>query len=492
MSEKTTPKSSLSRREFLKVSGATSAALSLVGIGAAGYAAGKDFDSYTGWEQIYEGGSQFFNRKAYEVDSPTYEVAGPTSRADNRVEGRAHFGKLKDAMKDGWVPEDGIDALPDYLADFYNKDPKRLENARYRAEVLEPLQIENRTKYNQQWEIAMAWGSAYGVTRPARPNTPPEEWDFDGIREEPLKFKSKDHASELIKKVAHTFGATLVGITKLNHDWVYGYGLRGAEDGGAYKVPSHWEYAIAITTPHEWDQMGGNPTYGTSSDAYNRSSIAAARIKEFIKKLGYPARVHSPNTSYDLLAVPVCVDAGIAEQGRHIFSIAPELGANHRPAVITTNMPMTIDKPIDFGVQDFCMSCKICADYCPSNAISQEDDARKNVRGYLRWDMDVDACYNFWGIALGNGGCRVCLAVCPYSRKANWVHNVARKISAADPTGIFDTGLIWMQETFFEGPEKEDYYPPNHPDGDGYNASYRPAPEWMQVEKWFSNVDVTW
>lgn len=490
MSEKEVSNGKLSRRDFLKVSGVASAALSLAGVSAAGIGAGKDFDSYTGWEDIFEGGAQFVDRKKFEVDKPTYEVVGPTRRCDQRVEGRGHFGALAAAKKEGWTMEAGIDALPAHLAAFYKENPECLELANYRHEVLEPLQKENQKKYGMQWALAEAWASGYEATRPARPNVPPEEWDFRDMREEPLTFKSPDHASALIKKVAHTFGATLVGITKLNPDWVYGYDLRGAEPG-PFDVPGWWEYAIAVTTPHEWGQMLGNPTYGTSSDAYNRSSLAAARLEAFIRELGYPARVHSPNTGYDLLAVPVCIDAGIGEQGRHIFSIAPELGANHRPAIVTTSLPMTIDKPIDFGVQEFCQTCKICAEYCPSNSISFEEEPTEVVRGYKRWTLNTDTCYNFWGTALGNGGCRVCLAVCPYSRRATWVHKTAAAISRIDPTGLADIGLIWMQDSFFPGPDKEEYYPPNHPDGNGWNASYRPGPDWMLTEKWF-NVEATW
>ena len=490
MSEKTDGNAKLSRREFLKATGVASAVLSLAGASAGGVGAGTDFDTFTGWGASFEGGDQYFDGKAYEVDEPTYKKVGTSRRADPRVEGRGHFGTYKKAKGAGWTPDQGIDALPPHLAAFYKENPDSQVAADYRHDVLEPLQKENQKKYGLQWQLSKTWSSAYSAVKPARPDSPPEEWDYRNVPDEALKFKTPDHAAELIKKVAHTFGATLVGITRLNPDWVYSHDLRGAEKG-PYDVPEHWEYAIAVTTPHEWGQMAANPTYGLSSDAYNRSSIAGARLESFIQRLGYSARLHSPNSGYDLLAVPVCIDAGIGEQGRHIFSIAPELGSNHRPAIITTSLPMTIDKPIDFGVQDFCKNCQICADYCPGNSIFNGDDAIMTVRGYEHWYLDPDACYNFWGTALGNGGCRVCLAVCPYSRKANWVHKTAAAISRVDPTGLADLSLVWMQDTFFPSPEKEEYYPPNHPDGDGWNASYRPGPEWMLTEKWF-DVEVTW
>lgn len=101
--------------------------------------------------------------------------------------------------------------------------------------MLEPLQKENQEKHGLQWHLSRTWSSAYCGVRPDRPDTPREDWDYGNTPDgEAMKFKTPDHASELIKKVAHTFGATLVRITKLNPDW---------------------EYAIAVTTPA---QVGPN------------------------------------------------------------------------------------------------------------------------------------------------------------------------------------------------------------------------------------------
>ena len=59
MSEK---KSSVSRRGFLKIAGLTGAGVQAGALVGAGVAAGKDPESYTGWES-FNPGTQFFNRK---------------------------------------------------------------------------------------------------------------------------------------------------------------------------------------------------------------------------------------------------------------------------------------------------------------------------------------------------------------------------------------------------------------------------------------------
>jgi hypothetical protein len=86
---------------------------------------------------------------------------------------------------------------------------------------------------------------------------------------------------------------------------------------------------------------------------------------------------------------------------------------------------------------------------------------------------------NFWFSNLGNIGCRLCIAVCPYTRKANWMHKTARDISIADPTGLTDKVLAKMQKWLYAGPDPQAYYIPSL---GGENASYRNPPWWLRAE----------
>ena len=52
--------------------------------------------------------------------------------------------------------------------------------------------------------------------------------------------------------------------------------------------------------------MLSNPTYGTTSDGYARSSMAAYRIAAFIRSLGYAARAHTPYNGYDVMVPANC------------------------------------------------------------------------------------------------------------------------------------------------------------------------------------------
>jgi reductive dehalogenase len=490
----------LSRRDFLKIGGLAGAALTVGGTAGAAYAAGKDYDSYTGWES-FEGTTQFFDRKPYEFDGPAYTPVGETRRASKLTEFVfARVGYLHHMFMEGWTPEDGIEALGEPYTSFYKEDPEAFELDMERETKIMPEAMQNHAKYDEYFALAEAysigWENLFSFY-PAEPTEPPEISDYQLTRaglagpevvpiREPLPFKSPDHASKLIKKMAHLYGATMVGIARLNPDYVFQYNIRGGEPG-PYEVPSHWEYAIVVGVPQEWDQVLANPAHGTSYDGYNRVRNCSGRLAAFVKALGYPARSHHPPDKYDLVVPPITVDAGLGQLGRHGFVITPETGGSFRTAVVTTNLPMTVDKPIDFGVAEFCKTCKICAEQCPSGAISLADSPEDlpPLRGYQHWYINTTKCFNFWMQAMGPLGCRLCIATCPYSRKNNWVHDMSRTVDANDPTGMANDALVWMQRSFFKAPEAHEYMPPP----EGRFAGYRPAPEWLEIENYF-DVDV--
>jgi reductive dehalogenase len=467
--------SKMHRRTFLKATGAAGALAGGAGLGFFGYGAGRDPGSYTGWT-LHEGAHQSFERKKWEVDQPHYERTGPTSRPDARTD--VIFYRRPTLMRLRRKEVKADDLEEPYRA-FYSKNPDVLElDLLFMNDVL-PKQRKDMEEFGKQFLLAEAWSSAMGAVYPAPIDEPPEISDFPRRRTEPLKMKSPEKTTRLVKKIAHALGSTLVGIARLNRSWVYLYPMRGRgfEPDKPLEVPKHWEFAIVVGTPMSWDPLYSNPNYGTSNDAYSRSRIIAFRVADFIKRLGYPARPHTPGASYDLMVPPIMVDAGLGEQGRHSVVITPEVGCNFRPAVVTTNIPLVPDKPIDFGVQDFCKTCMICAENCPSGAITTK--GKVEIRGYTRYPLNSAKCHNFWHSTLGSMGCRLCIAVCPYTRKANWLHRTALKASMHDPTGLVDNVLTGLQKKFYPGPDPQKYYIPSL---GGENASYREPPWWLRTE----------
>jgi len=139
---------------------------------------------------------------------------------------------------------------------------------------------------------------------------------------------------------------------------------------------------------------------------------------------------------------------------------------------------------------DFCKKCKICAEQCPSGAIPFDDEPQTVVRGFKRWKLNEEKCYQQWasGPTQDGLGCRVCIGVCPYSRKNTWIHAISREMEPRDPTGLVSQGLLAMQKNFFKFHEAEDY----RSDWDGgKEASYHNPPWWMRAEN-FLEIEKDW
>ena len=518
-------KSAVSRREFFKIGGTVAAGLQVGAVAGAGLAAGKDPATHTGWQHL-DDHTQFVDRTKMIRKGPAYQIVGEVRRPQATESVMERQGLIMNNMQQykamissfdaGEAPKEDaggmsmgekdpnqaekrmssmtgmkyppLNAFKEPMLSWYKERPEQYELDRVRMEEIMPIKKKDSEKYKEYYSLINAWSDSWATSEPI--TEPPELSDFkigsNNKIGDPRPFKSPAHAAKLIKKVAHHFGATMVGITTIEPDWCYNYNLRGSKERGSYEVPKHWKYVIAFGVPHQWEQVNSNPNSGTSFDAYSRSSIAARRLETFIKSLGYPARRHSPMDGYDLIAVPYLVKAGLGEQGRHGIAITPETGSNFRAAFVTTSLEMEIDQPIDFGVQAFCEHCQICADICPSGSISKADSNEgMNTRGYSHWEINQTSCYNFWMQSMGGMGCRLCLIACPYSRKSNWLHSLARKVDSKDPTGLVDNGLTYMQKNLFEAPEAHEYLPPP----DGNFANFREPPEWLQVKNYL-DIDV--
>jgi epoxyqueuosine reductase len=506
MSDEQKTATSLSRRSFLKIAGLVGVAAQAGGLVASGIRAGEDHTTYTGWES-FNPGTQFFNRTPFEVPFPKHVPVGETARPSlitDYVFGRVATFEQAFNQNPGWTLSDPITDLdlPREVIEFYREFPERLEwDYKTFSETI-PTNMQDRQQYGSYFRLADAYSAGYSSVRTLlpRPQAPPPISDYAPIGANvsdpdnvprigaPVPFKSPELASEFIKEMAHRYGSTLVGITRTNLDYVYSDGWRGCpEDYNFSELPESWEYAIVLGVPMEWDVVMASPQSSSSFDGYSRVSMAALYLEGCLKNLGYAARSHTPDTGYDLICPPLAVEAGLGEVARTGFCLTPELGLNFRTAVITTNIPLAIDNPIEFGVADFCKKCKLCAEGCPSGAISMADSPDGMViRGYEHWYINNGACYNFWRETMGPMGCRLCVVTCPYTRKNNWVHDLGRTLDSRDPTGLVGSGLLWMEQTFFDAPEAIDYRRP--PDGEF--ATYRPEPFYLQSDKYL-DIEIT-
>jgi len=222
--------------------------------------------------------------------------------------------------------------------------------------------------------------------------------------------------TKMVKETARMYGADLVGICKLNNDWMYSHDLEGRK----LSLPSNCRYVIVMAVRMELERLEDTPTFTAGTEtalAYSKMAFIVACLAEFIRYLGYTA---IPSGNDTALSIPLAVDAGLGELGRNGLLITPEYGPSVRICKVFTDMPLIPDKPLKFGVVEFCRSCKLCSMKCEAGAISFDDEASyrtvcpSNNEGVLRWAVDHDKCYMFW---LENGvDCSKCIAVCPFAR----------------------------------------------------------------------------
>jgi epoxyqueuosine reductase QueG len=78
-------------------------------------------------------------------------------------------------------------------------------------------------------------------------------------------------------------------------------------------------------------------------------------------------------------------------------------------------MPLAVDTPFEFGVQETCLNCNLCSNNCPGDAIP--NDTFVLTEGIRRWVTDVEKCYVY--SRLRAEYCHICVDVCPYVHKAN-------------------------------------------------------------------------
>ncbi len=150
-----------------------------------------------------------------------------------------------------------------------------------------------------------------------------------------------------------------------------------------------------------------------SMRAYLRFSLLGGVIANQIRALGYSARVHSVMDG-EVLQPPLLLLSGLGEVSRiGEVVLNPLLGPRLKSGAVTTSMPMTHDKPIDFGLQNFCENCNKCARECPSGAITAGPKLMFN--GYEIWKSDSQKCTNYRITNEGGAMCGRCMKTCPWN-----------------------------------------------------------------------------
>ena len=186
----------------------------------------------------------------------------------------------------------------------------------------------------------------------------------------------------------------------------------------------------AIVVCHEMDHdlllTVPSALSGTATGVgYSQDVVTLLALAQYIRNLGYRAYASMNDTA---ASIPYAIKAGLGEYGRHGLLIAPEIGPRLRIGKIFTDLPLAHDRPIRFGVEEFCQICRRCSDGCPPKAIAAGDPStaihnRSNILGVEKWTTDAEKCFDFWVSQITD--CSICIRVCPYNRGyPKWIERI--------------------------------------------------------------------
>jgi ferredoxin len=230
-----------------------------------------------------------------------------------------------------------------------------------------------------------------------------------------------------LKSLSYFLGAELTGVCEIPK-----YAWYSHVDGGR-EVECRHKYAIVMLIDQEYDTMEGASgddfiSGAQSMRAYMRGAVVAGVMAEHLRSLGFSSRAQT-NADSEVLQIPLILLAGLGELSRiGELVLNPFVGPRFKSVVLTTNIPLVPDKPIDFGLQYFCSNCVKCARECPCDAITWGDKVMFN--GYEMWKLDAERCARYRLTNQRGLACGRCMKTCPLNKVVTWDGPIATQVAS--------------------------------------------------------------
>lgn len=219
--------------------------------------------------------------------------------------------------------------------------------------------------------------------------------------------------AKALKSLAYFLGADQAGICEIPR-----YAWNSHKENGK-PIEMYHRYAVVMVIDQGYDTMegasGDDWISGTQSmRGYLRGAEIAGIMAETLRSQGFSSRSQT-NADSDVLHIPLMLWAGLGELSRiGELVLNPFVGPRLKSVVMTTDMPLEVDKPIDFGLQTFCNGCYKCARECPCDAIPWGDKVMFN--GYEIWKPDVERCTRYRLTNSKGAACGRCMKTCPINK----------------------------------------------------------------------------
>ena len=268
----------------------------------------------------------------------------------------------------------------------------------------------------QRMRFATKHPLAFAMT-PLIRNMVPMQGTYERSKPANLKSQLSDpqRNAESIKALAYFLGADLVGICEAESWMFYSHEAQQAKP----IEPSH-KHCIVMLLDQGFETMEGASgddwiSGAQSMRGYMRGAFIAGVMGAHLRRLGFSSRAHT-NADSDILHIPATLLAGLGELSRiGELVLNPFIGPRSKSVLLTTDLPLSFDQPIDFGLQSVCNMCLKCARECPCNAIPFGPKVMFN--GYEIWKPDVEKCGKYRLTNMKGSACGRCMKTCPYNRE---------------------------------------------------------------------------
>jgi ferredoxin len=233
--------------------------------------------------------------------------------------------------------------------------------------------------------------------------------------------------SRALKSLSYFLGAELTGVCEIPRYAWYSHNERGET------IECHHKYAVVMLIDQEFDTMEGASgddfiSGAQSMRAYMRGAVISGVMGDHLRELGFSARAQT-NADSEVLQLPLILLAGLGELSRiGELVLNPFVGPRFKSVVLTTDMPLVPDKPIDFGLQYFCSNCYKCARECPCDAISWGNKVMFN--GYEMWKLDAERCARYRLTNQRGLACGRCMKTCPLNKVVSWDGPIATQLAS--------------------------------------------------------------
>ena len=205
-----------------------------------------------------------------------------------------------------------------------------------------------------------------------------------------------------IRRLAREMGFGEVGFTRYDRRYTFGGKKRWAK----------YEHAICLAMEQDYikTQAGPSPDSDIARfETYEVEQELCLKLCDYLRSRGYHAQVHDGSDCSGPY-IPLFVAAGLGQLGANGQLLSPHFGSRSRLMLVTTDAPLTYDKPVDYGIHKFCQQCQVCVNRCPGRAIPRD---KVWWRGVERNKLIYDRCRP---VMVTYHGCAVCMIVCPIQR----------------------------------------------------------------------------